>query len=234
MRGGRAVFRRDAQQTSKHLGDMGAKNSAIGVELVDNDQVEAFEQGFPLPVPRQNARVEHVGGGDQDRRRVLPDPSTFSGRGVAIVDPNHGFRVETAGVRIGLKAIALVAFEGAEGKEAEGVARLTLGEALHDGQAVHKGLATRGRGREDDVFFPHPEPRERASGASRASRSPESGRRLEGPNSVRAKAPFRRSARIGFRDAATLRAGDRRLFAVGGRSRPGTKRSAGARGDRVQ
>ena len=83
----------DPRQTPKHVGYMTAKDAAIGVQLIHNDELEILEQARPFGVMRQNPFVQHVGIAENDvafgpnrRARIL--------RGIAIVGKHAHLPVE--------------------------------------------------------------------------------------------------------------------------------------------
>ena len=51
--------------------DVGAEDAAVGVELVDDNVLEAPEELFPLLVVGEHAGVEHVGRRNQNIRQVF-------------------------------------------------------------------------------------------------------------------------------------------------------------------
>src|SRR4029077_2372888 len=51
---------RDATQTPQHIAKMAAKNSAVGVKLIDHNIPKVFEQARPACMVWKNASVQHV------------------------------------------------------------------------------------------------------------------------------------------------------------------------------
>ena len=81
-----AVVVADAPQAADDVGDVAAEQAAVGVQLVDDDELEVLEQLEPLRVVRKDGGVEHVRVGDHD----LPGRSHHA--------PHVGGRVAVVGV----------------------------------------------------------------------------------------------------------------------------------------
>ena len=56
----RAVVRADPQQPAQDIGYVAAEEAAVGVQFVDHDDLQLFEQLEPLGVVGQDRGVEHV------------------------------------------------------------------------------------------------------------------------------------------------------------------------------
>ena len=67
------------------IGNMRAKDTAIGVGFIDDDKAQVGEEVAPVGVMRQDARVKHVGIGQNDAR-ILADGGAVFLRSVAIID----------------------------------------------------------------------------------------------------------------------------------------------------
>jgi hypothetical protein len=52
-------------EAADHVGEVRAEDTAVGVELVDDDVAQVGEEARPARVVREDARVEHVGVGDE-------------------------------------------------------------------------------------------------------------------------------------------------------------------------
>ena len=75
-----AVVGADPQQPAEDVGDVAAEHAAVGVQLVDDDDLELLEQLEPLGVVGQDRRVEHVRVRDDD---LAGGPRRPSGSGRA-------------------------------------------------------------------------------------------------------------------------------------------------------
>ncbi len=64
----RAVVPADALQPPEDVRQMAAEHAAIGVQLVDDDELQVLEQLRPARMVRQDARVQHVGIAEHDVR----------------------------------------------------------------------------------------------------------------------------------------------------------------------
>ena len=74
-----------AFQPADHVGDMRTENAAVGVQFVNDDEFQVAKEFVPVGVMRQDARVEHVGIGEQEVGG-LPDFGAGGGGGVAVVN----------------------------------------------------------------------------------------------------------------------------------------------------
>src|SRR5216684_5533299 len=81
---GRPIKGADSFQASNDVGDLASKQSAIRVQLIDDDEIEAREQSPPPRVVRQDARVQHVRVGDDDVAG-LADRGAATRRSVAVI-----------------------------------------------------------------------------------------------------------------------------------------------------
>jgi hypothetical protein len=84
---------RDAAQTAQHVTQVAPENSAVGVQLVEDDVTEVFEQARPACVVRQDASVQHVRIGQDDVAFFADGPSRV-GRCVAVIRENAKAIVE--------------------------------------------------------------------------------------------------------------------------------------------
>ena len=82
-----AVKPSDAPQATKHVAQVAAEDAAVGVQLVDDDVAQVFEQTRPARVVRQDAGVQHVGIG-QDDVAFFTDGFAGVGRSVTVVSEN--------------------------------------------------------------------------------------------------------------------------------------------------
>jgi len=90
------VDRTDAAQAAQHAGHLRAEDAAVGVRLVDDDITEVAEEFGPQRVVGQDARVEHVGIGQQDAR-LLAEPGAAALGRVAVV--GRGQRIDDSRAR---------------------------------------------------------------------------------------------------------------------------------------
>ena len=73
-----------AQKAAQHIGQVGAKYAAVGVDLVDDDVLQVFKELHPFGVVGQDAGVEHIRVGHHDMPRLAYGLAGGAG-GVAIV-----------------------------------------------------------------------------------------------------------------------------------------------------
>ena len=78
------IERADPVQPPDHVCDVAAKDSAVGVELVEDHVAQPLEEAHPLGVVGQDPRVEHVRVGENDLAR-LAQGGPSSGRSVTVV-----------------------------------------------------------------------------------------------------------------------------------------------------
>jgi hypothetical protein len=137
------VEARHAVEPSQHLRHVGAEDAAVGVELVEHDEVKALEEAPPRRVVGQDAGVQHVGRADQHARRVVAQLAACGVRRIAVVDRDAQVEA-TEGCRVLLEAPALVLGERLEGEEIEGARFGIFAGAPQHGQVVDEGLAAGG------------------------------------------------------------------------------------------
>ena len=80
------VVRADAVQAAKKVQDVGAKDAAVCVQLVDDHVAQASEEAGPSLVEGQDARVQHVRRGEEHVRRLGANLPAAMARSVAVVN----------------------------------------------------------------------------------------------------------------------------------------------------
>ena len=144
-----AVVRADPEQPAEDVGDVPAEHATIGVQLVDDDVAQLFEQLEPLGVMGQDRRMEHVRVGRDDLAGA-PDRRPDRSRRVAVVGRCRDVH---AGCRGELGELGdLVLRERLGGEEQERPGGRVLRDGLKDRQGIAQGLARRGRRDDDDVL----------------------------------------------------------------------------------
>ena len=145
-----AVVGADPPQAPDDVRDVAAEEPAVGVQLVDDDELQVLEELEPLRVVREDRRVEHVRVGDDDLAGRADD-AAHVGRRVAVV----GVRLEADLGGVGQRAQLdeLVRRERLGGEEVEGPRRGVLRDGVEDRQVVAERLA-RCRRRDDDDVAP--------------------------------------------------------------------------------
>ena len=140
-----AVVAADPPKAANDVGDVAAEQPAIGVQLVDDDELQVLEQLEPLGVVRKDRRVEHVRVGDGHLARAAHHAAD-GGRRVAVV----GVGLEGDIGRLGQRAQLhqLVGGQRLGGEEVQGAGGLVAGHRVDDGQVVAERLARCG-GRDD-------------------------------------------------------------------------------------
>ena len=144
----RAIEGAHALQPADHVGHLAAEKTAIGVQLVDDDEIEAREQSPPPRVMRQHPGVEHVWVGHDDVA-AFADRGPASGWGVAVV----GVHAHVDG-QAGLERPQLgqlILRQGFGRKHVQRAPLRVLEQALQDGQVVAKRLAAGGGSNHDQV-----------------------------------------------------------------------------------
>ncbi len=82
--GAAAVVGAEPSQAPQHVGDVAAKDAAINVQLVQHDVAQVGKKVRPVGVVGQDARVQHVGIGEEDAR-IFANRCAVGTRGVAVV-----------------------------------------------------------------------------------------------------------------------------------------------------
>ena len=140
-----AVLRAEPPQAAHHLSHVAAEDATVDVRLVEHDEAELVEELRPSFVRGEDAQVQHVGVGEEDRRRASQKGALILWR-VSVVD-----RRDDAGDAEPGELARLVLGERLGGEEEER-ARLRLGgERLEDGELVAEALAAGRAGAHDDV-----------------------------------------------------------------------------------
>ena len=152
------VVTADALQAPHHIGDIRAENAAVDMDLIANDVSQIRKEPGPAGVIGQNPRVQHVGIGE-DESRLIPQLTSLSGRGVAIVGP--GAELEFRCVPLNpLQVLELVLRQRLGREEEKGGRRRIVQQAFENGDQVAVGLAAGRTGHHDQIFIP-PGPGER-------------------------------------------------------------------------
>ena len=81
----RTVELRHPLQSAKHIGDVRAKDAAVGMGLVDDHIFQAAEEIEPVGVMRQDPGVQHIRVGEHDAG-VFADGRAVLLRSVAVID----------------------------------------------------------------------------------------------------------------------------------------------------
>jgi len=141
-----AVEAGDAAQAAKNVGEMTAQNAAVGVQLIENDVTEIFEEADPFRVVRENAGVDHVGIREDDVAAFANGFAGVAGR-VAIVGEDAEGIVEARSeiVKLG----ELILSEGLGGVEVKGAGVGIFEDGIEDREVVANRFAG-GSGRDDD------------------------------------------------------------------------------------
>jgi hypothetical protein len=79
-----AVVSADPEEPAEYVGHVPTEDAAVGVELVDDDVAELFEQLEPFRVVREDRGVEHVRVGHHHLART-PDGRPDGGGRVAVI-----------------------------------------------------------------------------------------------------------------------------------------------------
>ena len=144
----RAVVRAQAQEAPQDVGDVAAEQAAIGVQLVDHDDLQLLEELEPLRVVGEDRGVEHVRVRDHDLARGPDRRADRRGR-VAVVGGGRDGQARRRGELP--EGDHLVLPEGLGREEPEGAGGRVVGQRLEDRQLVAEALAGGGRGHHADV-----------------------------------------------------------------------------------
>jgi len=145
----RAVERADPAQPAQDIRDIAPEHPAIGVELVQDDVAEVFEQLHPFRVVGEDPGVEHVRVRDDhvpgraDRRAGLR-------RGVAVIGVR--LQVDRHLGRQPLELGELVLRQGLRREEIERARGGVFRDRIEDRKVVAERLPRGGRGDDDDVL----------------------------------------------------------------------------------
>ena len=162
-----------AAQPTYDVREMAPEHTSIGVQLVDDDETEVFEELRPSRMVRQDARVEHVGVAEH-HVSAAADGAPGVLRRVAVVGEHAHLEPRGAGhlVGEGVQLGKLILRERLGREEIERAARRIADDGVEHRGVVAERLA-RGGGRGDDDVPPgqgvrhgfslvHVEPREPA------------------------------------------------------------------------
>ena len=86
----RTVVPADPAQPAQDVRQVAAEHAAIGVQLVDDDVAQVFEQLRPAWMVRQHPRMEHVRVGEHDMRAAADGPAGVLRR-IAVVGKHADF-----------------------------------------------------------------------------------------------------------------------------------------------
>ena len=137
------------QEPPEDVGDVAAEHAPVGVQLVDDDDLQLLEQLEPLGVVGKDGRMEHVRVRDDDLAG-LADGRPDRCRGVPVV---AGRRNLQARVPDQLRELChLVLAERLGGEQEQGPGRRILGQRLEHRHRVAERLPGRGRRHDDDVL----------------------------------------------------------------------------------
>ncbi len=144
-----AVEASDAAEAAQDIAQVAAKDAAVGVEFVDDDVAEVFEQARPARVVWQDSGVQHVWIG-QDHVAFFADGFAGVGGGVSVVGENAEAILQTL-VEV-VKFGELVLRERFGGEEVERAGVGILEDLVQHRQVVAQRFSGSG-GRDDDCVF---------------------------------------------------------------------------------
>ncbi len=145
-RGIAAVEAADPEQPAQHVGEVGAEEATVGVQLVDDDVAERAQQPGPAGVVGQDAAVQHVWVGHHDVP-ALPDGAAQPG-GRVPVEGGGAQAVAALGSQLPDQVAQpgeLVLGEGLGREEPEGAAVRVAQPGVEDRDDETEGLTTGGR-----------------------------------------------------------------------------------------
>jgi len=117
-------------QPPQDVGDVGAEDPLVRVQLVQDDKLEALPERLPGRMVRQEREMEQVGIADENVRRLLLELRPTVGRRVAVQDLGPDPRSPREELSEGLQ---LVLFQGLGRKQEEGAGVGIASQGLQDG-----------------------------------------------------------------------------------------------------
>ena len=139
----RAVVGADPPQAPQHLGHVAAHDAAVGVDFVDDHELQSRKEAGPRGVVRHKPHVEHVRVSDEHVRRVRLDGLARRRRRVAVINGGRQGRGGQGRVQL-LEGFQLVLLQGLQGKEIQGVAPGFGQERFQYRQIINQRLAAGG------------------------------------------------------------------------------------------
>ena len=132
----RAVVAAHPPQAAQDVGQVAAEDAAIGVELVDDDEFQVFEQLRPARMVRQDARMHHVGIAEH-HVRLAADGAARVRRRIAVVggDADLDVRIARDDLREPVQLGELVLGEGLGREQIERTRRRVLQDRVQ-----HRGV----------------------------------------------------------------------------------------------
>ena len=128
---------------------MAAEHAAIGVQLVEDDVAQVFEDARPLRVVRQDAGVQHVRVREDDVAAFANGFARVAGR-VAVVGEDAELIVEARGEVVELGELILR--ERLGGEEVEGARVGVFKNGVEDREVVAERFPGGGGSDDDEVF----------------------------------------------------------------------------------
>ena len=145
-----AVAGADSAEAAQEQRHVGAEDAAVRVGLVDDDGVQALQEGGPALVVGQDAGVQHVRVGEEHVGRAADAGALVVG-GVAVVDRESGRGSRSPGGKLA-EGGELVLRQRLGGIEEEGARRPVLQPLVQHGGLEAEALAAGGGGGDDDVL----------------------------------------------------------------------------------
>ncbi len=139
----------DTLQAAKDEGNVTAEDTPVGMEFIDDDEFQVFEEFSPFDMVRQDAGVQHIGI-TEDNMAAFTDGAPDILGGIAVVGLDFELRGESL-CHVAEDGL-LVLGEGFGGEEVEGAGGWVLEEGLQDGQVITEGFPGCGGGHDDDVL----------------------------------------------------------------------------------
>ncbi len=144
----RAVVSADTKQPPEDVGHVAAEQAAVCVQLVDDDDLQLFEQLEPFGVVGQDRGMEHVRV-RHDHLARRSDRRADWVRRIPVVGGSIYLQPRSPAELAQLSHLVLT--QGLSGEEEESPSRRIFGKTLQDRQQVAQRLARSGRRDHDDV-----------------------------------------------------------------------------------
>ncbi len=142
----------DPLQAPQHVRQVAAEDATIGVQLVDHDKAQIFEQLRPLGVVRQDPGMQHVGVAEH-HMSAAADGTTGVRRRIAVVgvDTDLEARRFANGCRERVQLGELILGQCFGRKQVKGATRRIVQDRIQDRSVVAQRLSRCGRGRDNNV-----------------------------------------------------------------------------------
>ena len=135
-------------QSAQDVGDVGAEDPLIGVQLIQDDEPQSLPERLPGSVVREKREVQEVGVADENLGRIGLELRPAVGRRVAVQDLGPDARSPREELPEGLQ---LVLLQRLGGKQEQGAGLGVREQVLQDGKLIGQALPGGRPGDDQDV-----------------------------------------------------------------------------------